>query len=159
MFDAIRTLIWYSVLLVLLLVVYNLGTSYTVAVVDKHFHEMAPTIEAGSTLLLDRSRSALRSIDVDDVIAYKAHGRDKIETHFGRVLATPGNNVSLRGNRLLVDGREVADAASGMSVLETGLIVPSEMVFVVFDASRARAAPVAERLIPYRNIIGRVTSK
>jgi len=159
MFEKIRSLIWYTVLLVLFLVVYHIGTSYTVTIVAEGFSYMEPTLKAKGTYVLDRRQSTVRSLQKDDLIAFEVMDRGRLKRTFARVLASPGKTVSVREDRLLVDGNDVAEAPRHIATLHTGLIVPRDTVFIGFDSSRAPDLPLAKRLVAYRAIFGRVTGK
>ncbi len=159
MFEKIRSLIWYTVLLVLFLVVYHIGTSYTVAIVAEGFSYMEPTLKAKGTYVLDRRQSTVRSLQKDDLIAFEVMDRGRLKRTFARVLASPGKTVSVREGRLLVDGNDVAEAPRRIATLDTGLIVPRDTVFIGFDSSRAPDLPLAKRLVAYRAVLGRVRGK
>jgi hypothetical protein len=152
----LRTIIWYAILLVMLLVLYHVGTSYRIAVVEEHFTYMQPTIDPKGIYLIDRRDSTRFSLSSDDIIAYRVVQDEEIRRTFGRVLARPGSTVSVRGERVVVDGRGVADFRGRETTLRTGLIVPRDTVFVIFDSDRAPDLPLSKRLVPYRDIIGRV---
>ena len=159
MMERLRELIWYTVLLVVVLVAYHLGTSYTVALVAGGYRSMQPTLDSGEVCFLDRRRATVTSLEKDDVIAYRIVRAEKFEQTFGRVIAAPGATVSVRDDRLLVDGADVARAPKRLPVLSTGLIVPRATVFIVLDSAGAGGLPLADRLVPYRDILGRVMGK
>ena len=147
-------------LLVLVLVVYYLATSFAVVVVDEDATYMRPTLEPGGMRLLDRRRSRLLDLAADDIIVYRAVDSEHRTTRrFGRIAAGPGATVSVREQDLLVNGSRVTRAPSGLETLSTGLIVPRNSVFIVLDGSGAPALPLRERLVPRRNIIGRMMVK
>lgn len=159
MMDKIRTLILYTVALVLLLVVYHVATSFTFVVVDEGYRYMEPAVEQREVKLVDKRRSTILSLAPDDVIVYTVLYRDRVMRMFGRVAALPGATVSVRNKRLLVEGKDAATAPKQLDLLRTGLMVPRETVFVTFDSSRGRRIPISQRMVPYRNIIGRMSGE
>ncbi|MFW6158415.1 MAG: signal peptidase I [Planctomycetota bacterium] len=158
MIERLQILIWYALVLILFLVIYAVTTSFNVAIVDAEFRGMEPTIEGGSIQVVDRRHSTIRSLERDDVVCFRVHKRDKTKKLFGRVLATSGSTVSYREKRLVVDGQEVADAPDELAVLQTGLIIPRDTVFAVFDSTRG-GLPLADRLVRYADVVGRVMWK
>ena len=160
MMERIRTLIWYGVVILLIIICYHVASSYAVALVDEKFIAMKPTIQPNGVCFLNRKPAGISSLATDDVVAFNAfNGREEVRL-FARVLAASGQMVSIRGGRLLVDGNDTAGAPHGLEALETGsMIVPRETVFVVFDAANAMPLSLSKRLVPFRNIIGRVMNK
>jgi hypothetical protein len=161
MMEKIRELIWYAAVLVLFIVLYNVASRYRLAIVDQHFNMMAPAIKSGGFYGLDCGEDARRAPAPDSIIAFSVvDERDSAKTKrvFGRVVAIPGTTVTALNDRVLVDGTEVANAASELAVLRTGLLVPRNTVLVVFDAEGTgrHGLPLSRRLVPFRDIIGRV---
>ncbi len=155
----LRIIIWYAIVIVLLLVVYSIGSSYTAVIVEGEFRAMQPTVDSGGLYFVDRRSSTITHMPRDAIIVYKTVERDKVKRGFARVLATAGSVVSTRKGRLVVDGQDVAPAPPQIATLDTGMIVPRDMVFIGFDASNPPALPLSKLLIPHRNIIGRVMGK
>jgi len=158
MMEKLRTLVWYSVLLVIILVLYRIASTYTVAIVDEDCTLMEPSLAAKSICFLNRRRPVVESLAPNDLIAFEFYDGRRLQRVFGRVMATPGMTVSGRNGRLLVDGAEAGSLPPELGILETGLIVPRSTVFVGFDAKDADFA-LANRLVPYRKILGRVVGK
>ena len=161
--ERLRELIWYGVVLVVLFGAYHVATSYGIALADREFGYMQPTVEPGSMCFIDRRAGPGRALEMYDVIAFEVYQKDKVKRFFGRVLAMPGSTVYVRTEskekKLIVGGDEVATAPKGLAdLLRTGLIVPRDTVFVGFDRSDAKF-PLSQRLVPYRNVIGRVMGK
>lgn len=159
MMARIQSLIFYAAAMALLLVAYHVATSFAFAVVDEGYRYMEPTVQARETLLLDTRRSTVTELKTDDLIAYRTIYRSKAMRMFGRVAALPGMTISVRNKRLLVEGTEVSPVGKGLDVLRTGLMVPRETVFVVFDSPLGQRVSLSQRLIPYRNIIGRMVGE
>ncbi len=159
MYDRFRTLINYSVVFIILFVIYHFATGFTLVIVDEGYTQMEPTLEEQSTFFMDRRESQMSSLTTDALIVFKVNAEGQEKRMFGRVLATPGMTVSVQGGQLLVDGKQAASTPSSVQVLETGLIVPREMVFIGFDSPRAGNLSLAQRLVPCRNIIGRIMGK
>ena len=157
------TLIWYAILLVFFLIMYYVGSGFTVALVDDGFAYMSPTLPPKTICLLDRRGSTARRLDKDDVIAFQifpsAKGQTEPQRWFGRVLARAGATLSVRGGRLLADGTDVGPAPKRLKVLETDLLVPRATVFVGFDSSSDPELLLADRLVPLRTFLGRVMGK
>jgi hypothetical protein len=159
MMHRIQTLIFYTAALVLLLVVYHFATSFGFAVVDEGYRYMEPTVGQRETLLLDKRRSTVVSLERGDLIAYTSVYRDRTMRMFARVAALPGMTISVRDQRLLVEGDDVAPAPRELNLLQTGLMVPRDSVFVIFDSPLGKRIPVPQRLVPYRNILGRAVGE
>jgi len=159
MVERLRSLVWYAFLLALFMVLYHVGSSYTLVVVDDDLTYMQPTLRGGAIHLLNRRRAAVKSLEPDDLIVFRVLGANKeLNRMFGRVLAVPKMTVSVREGRLLVNGDDAAALPPELSLVG-GVIVPRDTVFVVFDASSAPRLSLARRLVPYRNIIGRLRRK
>ncbi len=158
MLERLQIWLWYALLLGLFLSAYAVTTNFSLTLVDSDFRLMRPTIDGGNVQVLDRRRSAIRSLERDDVICFQVRERDDTERIFGRVLATPRSTVSYRDRRLVVDGHDVADAPDELAVLQTNLVVPRDTVFVVFD-SPSGEFPLSQRLVRKADIIGRVMWK
>lgn len=159
MMARIQSLIFYAAAMALLLVAYHVATSFAFAVVDEGYRYMEPTVQARETLLLDTRRSTVTELKTDDLIAYRTIYRSKAMRMFGRVAALPGMTISVHKKRLLVEGTDVSPVGKGLAVLRTGLMVPRETVFVVFDSPLGQRVSLSQRLIPYRNIIGRMVGE
>lgn len=155
----LRTIIWYAAIIVLLLVVYSIGSSYTAVIVEGEFKAMRPTMDSGGLYFIDRRSSTITNIPRDAIIVYKTLGRDNLERGFARVMATAGSTVSTRWGRLMVDGQDVAPAPPEITTLDTGIIVPRNMVFIGFDTNSPPVLPLSKLLVSHRNIIGRVMGK
>lgn len=155
----LRTIIWYTIVIIVLIVVYSIGSSYTAVIVEEEFKAMQPTVDSGGLYFVDRRSSTIKSMPRDAIIVYKTLERDKVKRGVARVLAAPGSTVSTRKGRLVVDGQDVAPAPPEIATLDTGMIVPRGMVFIGFDASNPPALPLSKLLVPHRNIIGRVMGK
>ena len=159
MMDRIRTLIFYSVAFVLLLIVYHYATSFGFVTVDEGYRIMEPAVTQREVKLVDKRRDTVLSLEPGDIIAYTSIHQDRKKRMFGRVLALPGSIISVRGKHMLVDGDEAARFRRRLAVLETGMMVPRETVFVTFDATRGVNISIAQRMVPYRNIIGRMSGE
>ncbi|MFH1731156.1 MAG: S26 family signal peptidase [Planctomycetota bacterium] len=159
MMARIQSLIFYAAAMALLLLAYHVATSFAFAIVDEGYRYMEPALQARETLLLDTRRSTITELKTDDLIAYRTIYRSKPMRMFGRVAALPGMTISVRKERLIVEGADVAPAGKDLDVLRTGLMVPRETVFVVFDSPLGQRVSLPQRLVPYRNIIGRMAGK
>ena len=156
MMARIQTLIFYAACIVLLLVVYHFATSFAFAIVEEGYHLMEPEIDARETLLIDKRRSTVRELSPDDLVVYRTTYRNRTMRMFGRVVATPGMTLTVRNKRLMVEGSDAAPAPRDFSLLNTGVMVPRETVFVIFDSRDGDRVPISQRIVPFRNIIGRV---
>jgi len=156
MMARIQSLIFYAAAMAILLVAYHVATSFAFAIVDEGYRYMEPTVQARETLVLDTRRGTVTDLKTDDLIAYRTVYRSKAMRMFGRVAALPGMTISVRKKKLLVEGTEVSPVGKDLDVLRTGLMVPRETVFVVFDSPLGQRVSLPQRLVPYRNIIGRV---
>ena len=158
MMARIRTLIWYTLLFLVLCVAYYLTKNYALAVVNEKYKYMEPTIKPRDLRVLRRSRATVEKLRRDDLIAYRAVYRSKEQRMFGRVLAVPGHVLTYRGGRLYANETDVGalPAPLGNLIGTDGLIVPRDTVFVSFDSSKADHVSISQRLIPLNNIVGRV---
>ena len=159
MLMRVQTLIFYAVIMVLLIAAYHVATGFAFAIVEDGFRFMEPTVDPRETVLLDKRSSTIRSLQPDDVIAYSAIQSGKTVRMFGRVAAIQGMTVTVRDGRLLVEGSDRAYAPRVLALLKTGLMVPRETVFVIFDSRTGRKVSLSQRLVPYRSILGRAVSK
>jgi hypothetical protein len=157
MWQHIQQFLWYVFLIALALVVIYVGRSYSIAIVDEGFRFMEPTLEPRSTHILVRTDEAVRTPEVDDIIAFRIKRGSREERWFARVAAIPGMTIATQGDELLVDRRTIGARPSRMADLEHGLIVPRDTVFIVLDAKKEpRQFTLAKRLVPTRNILGRL---
>ena len=154
----LRTVIWYTIVLIVFFALYHVGSTYTIVIVDDGFTYMVPTIKPRSTHIIDRRRSRVLALERDALVVFKVIDAGKVKRMFGRAVAVPGMTVLVEGGRVLVDRKDVGPAPKGLDVVATGLIVPRDTVFMGFDSVRAPKLPLAARLIPYRDIIGLVTN-
>lgn len=159
MMDRIRTFIFYSVVLALLLVVHHVATSFTFVAVDEGYRFMEGAVDQRDVRLVDKRQSTILSLEPGDVIAYTTTSSDATKRMFARVVALPGATIRVQNKRMLVEGEDAAPAPKRLNMLETGLMVPRESVFVTFDSPRGDKIPLAQRVVPYRNIIGRMSGE
>ena len=156
MLHRLQMFIWYSVIVTLLLVLHYVATGFTLIVVDDGYKHMLGELEPRQTKVLDQRPSAVLSLEEYDVIAYRLSG-GRTGRMFGQVLALPEEEVTVRGGQILVGGDPRGEKVPpALSVLKTGLIVPRETVLVTFPAHSADHVPLADRLVPYRDILGRI---
>jgi hypothetical protein len=154
----IQQFVWYVFVIALMLAVIHVGQSYSVVIVDEDFHAMEPNLEPRSTHILVRTDEAIRSPQVNDLIVFTVRlGREE-QRWFGRVSATPGMTVTTKDDRILVDRENVAQKPRRMADLEHGLIVPRDTVLVTLDnlKKQPRDFPLSKRLVPTRDILGRL---
>lgn len=154
--EYIKTAIWYAIVLTVMFAVYYVGSTYTLLIVDDDFVWMEPIIEPKSTHFVMRGDEVIKQLKTNDIVAYWAVRDNQIKRMLGRVLAAPGETISARNNKLLVNGLEAGELPDGMQLVETGIIVPRECVFVIFDSPRARNLALDKHLVPYRDIYGRL---
>ncbi len=156
MMARIQTLIFYALMIALLVILYHVVASFGFVIVGDSYRNMETAIKAKETLLIDQRSGLVELLKVHDIIAYSVTVRGKRTQMFGRVIALPGSTVSVRERRLLVEGTDVAPASKELKLLETGLMVPRNTVFVTFDSPHGASVPITQRLVPFRKIIGRV---
>jgi len=159
MVERIRTLIWYGCILAILFGAYYVWRSYALAVVDEGFTYMAPTLEERNVIWLDRRPGTIASIKPNDVVAFTVVDKGLVKRMFGRVLATSGMTLTVRDNKLVIEGGETAEIPKGVTTLATGLLMPRETALIAFDSPKAPPVPLSKRVVSYQSIIGRVMGK
>jgi len=99
---------------------------------------MSPTLEPGDRILADKRSYRHAPPEPGDIIVFVdpgGSGADLVK----RVVAGPGQTVSVRGNRLVVDGGEPLRDGRGLPVtpgddpIAFPLVLASDEVFVVGD--------------------------
>jgi len=124
--------------------------------VDEDFVWMEPTLQPRSTHTLKRGDKVIRELKTNDIIAYWSVRNNQLKRMYGRVVAAPGEYVSVRNNRLMINGLESGELPKGLELVETGLTVPRESILVIFDSPRARELSLNKHLVSYRDIYGRL---
>lgn len=157
MMEHIRSVIWYTTLVAVLLVLHHIVTTYRVAVVPTEFTQMEPAIKAGSMCIYKCGKSITNDIERNDIVAFEVEGDAKFQRYFGRVIALPGTEVVIRDSRYTADSGDLGPAPKDLSLLATGFIIPKDTILIGFDTETDFS--LTKRLVPFRNVIGRVIRK
>jgi len=88
---------------------------------------MAPSLQTGDIVLVDGPRALCggRALAPGQVVVFRRPGQ--IEPQMHRIVAGPGQTISLDAGRLKIDGRDVAQAVVGSARTE-GSAVPASIV-------------------------------
>ena len=119
-----------GVLLILLLNLFVLQVSIV------RGHSMEPSLDDGDRLVVDRMfATTLRDVDRYDVVVMQSPDREGVD-YVKRIVALPGETVSIRGGLLFVDGRAIDDAPYAYVADDSDVepvAVPEGHVFVLGD--------------------------
>lgn len=99
---------------------------------------MAPTIEHGQTLLVDRLKYRLFSPDRNDIIVYSMGSGPRTEYSIKRIVAVPGDLVLISKGKIYVNDKEVELKANTESIKNAGIyeeeqLIPEGQYFVMGD--------------------------
>lgn len=159
--EKIKSLIWYATIMLLMIGLYYVGRTYSIGMIED-FRLMEPVIKPNSMILIKKGTSVIRNLKRDDIIVYWRTLDGKTSMRIaGRIAALPGQiiTVNLKEKRVYVDGVSIANAPAGIEVLETGIIIPRDTAFVMFDSPpqiEQRVGPHAY-FVRFSDIEGRVT--
>lgn len=125
---------------------------------------MSPTLGIRDVVPLDRAAYDAASISRGDVVVYRSQKHEGMLLP-SRVAGLPGETIELRGSRLIVDGKEVAEryldadaAEQPFSREHEATFVPADCVFLLGDfrdmSEDSRfIGPVQARLIVGRIVV------
>lgn len=82
---------------------------------------MAETLENGDEILVDRFIYKVTNPKPNDVIVFLPNGNEKSHYYVKRVIAVPGDRVSIRDGVVYVNGKPFQDEVETPSIEEAGL--------------------------------------
>lgn len=126
---------------------------------------MAPTLEPGDRLLVDKWTYHWRELQRGEVIAFSAPQTGLLSggVLVNRAIGLPGDRVEIRGGQVLVNNRPVEmNAGSGAEAIATTLSdvapvrVPAETYFVMGDNRAAPPYWFPYGYVPRQSVLGRI---
>lgn len=82
---------------------------------------MAPTLDSGDEILVNRFAYKVAQPKVDDVIVFLPNGNEKSHYYIKRVVAVPGDTVQIKKGVLYVNGKQVEESKDYDSIEDAGL--------------------------------------
>ena len=105
------------IILVAFLLVFSFFTSVNNAGVS-----MEPTIEDGTSVLLDRVRYIVLKPNHNHVVAFKSLSDNQDTIYVKRVVGVPGDSLVIKNGRLYVNGEKYDDVADTNSITYKGVL-------------------------------------
>lgn len=78
---------------------------------------MDPTLNAGDTLLINRTAYRFSSLKRGDIIVFKLSDDQKASTHIKRIVGLPGETIQIKEGQILIDG-EIYQEKQGFPVIQ-----------------------------------------
>jgi len=78
---------------------------------------MDPTLNAGDTLLINRTAYRFSSPKRGDIIVFKLSDDQKASTHIKRIVGLPGETVQIKEGQILIDG-EIYQEKQGFPMIQ-----------------------------------------
>lgn len=82
---------------------------------------MAPTLDSGDEILVNRFAYKVTQPKVDDIIVFLPNGNEKSHYYIKRVVAVPGDTVQIKKGVLYVNGKQVEESKEYDSMEDAGL--------------------------------------
>lgn len=82
---------------------------------------MAPTLDSGDEILVNRFAYKVAQPKVDDIIVFLPNGNEKSHYYIKRVVAVPGDTVQIKKGVLYVNGKQVEESKEYDSIEDAGL--------------------------------------
>ncbi len=110
-YNTIRTLLIWLFDIVLVVIVAFFLVSFFGRRVTSINEAMAPTLESGDQILLNRVSYMIGSPKRDDIIVFKPNGNDKAHSYIRRVIGLPGETIQIKGGNIYINGEIYEDGA------------------------------------------------
>lgn len=99
---------------------------------------MAPTIEHGQTLLIDRVRYKIFGPGRNDIVVYYTGEGARAESSIKRIYAVPGDTVIINKGKLYINGKEVeirenSELIKNAGIYEEEQLIPEGQYFIMGD--------------------------
>lgn len=124
---------------------------------------MDPTLNAGDTLLINRTAYKFSSPKRGDIIVFKLSDDQKASTHIKRIVGLPGETVQIKEGQILIDG-EIYQEKQGFPMIQNAgmadqkITLKKDEYFVLGDnrnnSEDSRFADMGN--IKEKNIIGKL---
>lgn len=124
---------------------------------------MDPTLNAGDTLLINRTAYRFSSPKRGDIIVFKLSDDQKASTHIKRIVGLPGEAVQIKEGQILIDG-EIYQEKQGFPMIQNAgmadqkITLKKDEYFVLGDnrnnSEDSRFADMGN--IKEKNIIGKL---
>ena len=155
-------LVWIAEIAAALLLAYGVSRAFFTSVTLQE-NSMAPTIEAGDTVLINRLAFRTRKIRRGELIAYRNGDKLDSSIHVKRVIGLPGETVTIRDGLIQINGTTYMEAQEFPSINNAGMAgsgvtLGSNVYFVLGDnrnnSEDSRYADVGN--IRSKDVVGRI---
>ncbi|GCE18365.1 signal peptidase I [Dictyobacter kobayashii] len=123
-------------------------------------HSMEPTLHDQEYILVNKAAYLLQEPERGDIIVFR-YPRDPQEDYIKRIIATPGDSISIQKDKVVVDGTTLQeryinkdDPYNPYPAINQRVIGPDEY-FVMGDNRGNSSDSRAWGLVPRQNIIGK----
>lgn len=160
-----RAVIEWAVILVIAVVASFLLRTYVLQTFSIPSKSMLPTLAVGDHILVDKLSVEFGTINVGDVIVFKAPPQvkadcaDAVTDLVKRVIGVPGDRLSSKGNTIYVDAKPLNENWSHWEPLGTGigpLTVPAGEYAVMGDNHANSCDSRTWGFVPRSDVIGKV---
>lgn len=157
----IGSLVSFSMVAGVLVVIIYFGHKYGLHKVPDEFNLMIPTLPKGKVFWINRNRRDIAELERNDIIYFRKPNEERIPYHIARVIALPGDKVRIEKGKVYVNERAVPGIGGQAGRLDplTEIIVPLNHIFILYDNRKYGRPKLAELLIHERLIRGTVIGK
>ena len=120
-------LVWIAEIAAALLLAYGVSRAFFTSVTLQE-NSMAPTIEAGDTVLINRLAFRTRKIRRGELIAYRNGDKLDSSIHVKRVIGLPGETVQITGGAVYINGEKLDESAYGFDAILNGGLAEEQIV-------------------------------
>ena len=121
------------------LVAYHIILAYHWMRVPENFVQMSPVLQANQTFRVDQRPMDAALLDRGTIVAYLKDPRQPDSLLLGRVVARPGERVSIHKGEILLNGARLSESGMGATDGEVPeIIVPRGHLFLLVDQRTGR---------------------